>query len=50
MLEEDFRLNSNVFGQPEHLRNVIDYNEEKFQSKKVVAENAVRKKAKGWLK
>ena len=27
--EEDFLLNSNVFGQPEHLRNVLDYNEEK---------------------
>ena len=44
--EEDYRLNSNVFGQPEHLRSVIDYNEEKFQTKRTQAENSVRQKAK----
>ena len=44
--EEDYRLNSNVFAQPEHLRSVIDYNEEKFQTKRTSAENAVRQKSK----
>ena len=44
--DEDYRLNSNVFGQPEHLRSTLDYNEEKFQTKKTGAENAVRQKSK----
>ena len=31
--EEDYRLNSSVFNQPEHLRSVIDFNETKLANK-----------------
>lgn len=44
--EEDYRINYNVLSQPEHLRNVLDFNEEKFAVKKVTAENTVRQKSK----
>ncbi|CAG5104629.1 Oidioi.mRNA.OKI2018_I69.chr1.g1402.t2.cds [Oikopleura dioica] len=44
--DEDYRINYNVLSQPEHLRNVLDFNEEKFAVKKVAAENTVRKKSK----
>ena len=44
--EEDYRLNSSVFNQPEHLRSVIDFNLTKLANKRTATENDVRQRAK----
>lgn len=44
--EEDYRLNSSVFNQPEHLRSVIDFNVTKLANKRTATENDVRQRAK----
>ena len=44
LAEEDYQLNASVFLQPEHLRGVLEYNEQKLAAKREQTEDEVRKR------